>query len=88
VPSIKWHVEWRSVVTFLLSILDAVPAHVKFPISIGELFRFAVDVTGPPRKALVRLLADHAKQKREQRMLLYLCSRQGKLSSSHFKRLY
>ena len=51
-------------------------------VTLSDLFRYAVDITTPPRKALLRLLADYTSDPQEKNQLMYLCSKQGKLG--HF----
>ncbi|OAC99016.1 hypothetical protein MUCCIDRAFT_149090 [Mucor lusitanicus CBS 277.49] len=45
--------------------------------SLIELFRYAVDLTSHPRKALFRMLADHTTDPKEKLTLMYICSKQG-----------
>ncbi|GAA5799479.1 hypothetical protein HPULCUR_004895 [Helicostylum pulchrum] len=42
-----------------------------------DLFRYAVDFTSHPRKALFRMLADHTTDPKEKLTLMYICSKQG-----------
>lgn len=52
-------------------------------VTLSDLFRYAVDITTPPRKALLRLLADYTSDPQEKNKLMYLCSKQGKWTSSY-----
>ncbi|CAG8748267.1 8068_t:CDS:2, partial [Funneliformis mosseae] len=44
--------------------------------SIMELFRYGVDLTSLPRKALLRLMAEYTTDEEERKTLLFLCSKQ------------
>ncbi|CAG8600617.1 7584_t:CDS:2 [Funneliformis caledonium] len=52
--------------------------------SIMELFRYGVDLTSLPRKALLRLMAEYTTDEEERKTLLFLCSKQG---ADQFNRL-
>lgn len=45
--------------------------------SLIEIFRYAIDFTSHPRKALFRMLADHTTDANEKLTLMYICSKQG-----------
>ncbi|KAG9294024.1 hypothetical protein G9A89_019362 [Geosiphon pyriformis] len=55
------------------------PSHLKNvkSTSIFELLRYRFDITTYPRKAMLRLLAEYAKDVEEQKLLLFLSSKQG-----------
>ena len=52
--------------------------HVRCPASVGAALTHAVDVTAPPRKSLLRVLAEACTDAGERRDLLTLCSRGGR----------
>ncbi|KAI9249324.1 hypothetical protein BY458DRAFT_559970, partial [Sporodiniella umbellata] len=58
---------------------ENLPSHLQQANSITllELFRYGVDLTGQPRKALFRMLADHTTDPNQKLSLMYLCSKQG-----------
>ncbi|KAI7881395.1 riboflavin synthase domain-like protein [Lichtheimia hyalospora FSU 10163] len=58
---------------------DSLPTHLTKAksVTLSDLFRYAVDITTPPRKALLRLLADYTSDPQEKNQLMYLCSKQG-----------
>ena len=59
---------------------DNLPTHLQkagTPASLIELFRYAIDFTSHPRKALFRMLADHTTDANEKLTLMYICSKQG-----------
>jgi methionine synthase reductase len=46
-------------------------------VTLIDLFRYAMDFTSHPRKALFRMLADHTTDPQEKLTLMYICSKQG-----------
>lgn len=44
---------------------------------MAEILRYGVDLTSSPRKALLRMLADHTSDVDEKTRLMYICSKQG-----------
>ena len=52
--------------------------HIRCPASVGAALTHAVDVTAPPRKSLLRVLAEACTDAGERRDLLTLCSRGGR----------
>jgi methionine synthase reductase len=58
---------------------DNLPTHLNkaSSVSIADLFRYGVDLTGAPRKALFRVLADFTTDPKEKLTLMYVCSKQG-----------
>jgi hypothetical protein len=52
--------------------------HLGAPCSVCAALSRGVDLTGPPRKSLLRLLAEHCGEATERRRLLHLCSRDGR----------
>ncbi|KAL9546228.1 hypothetical protein MBANPS3_006765 [Mucor bainieri] len=58
---------------------ENLPTHLQKATSASliELFRYAVDLTSHPRKALFRMLADHTTDPKEKLTLMYICSKQG-----------
>lgn len=58
---------------------ENLPTHLQKATSttLIELFRYAVDLTSHPRKALFRMLANHTTDPKEKLSLMYVCSKQG-----------
>ncbi|KAI8143276.1 hypothetical protein BJV82DRAFT_578975 [Fennellomyces sp. T-0311] len=58
---------------------EALPTHLQNAksVTLADLLRYAVDLTTPPRKALLRLLADYTSDAQEKTKIMYLCSKQG-----------
>ncbi|CEI93801.1 hypothetical protein RMCBS344292_08027 [Rhizopus microsporus] len=58
---------------------DNLPSHLQGAsyTTLLELFRYGVDLTSQPRKALFRMLADYATDPKEKLSLMYICSKQG-----------
>lgn len=58
---------------------ENLPSHLQHATSatLIDLFRYAVDFTSHPRKALFRMLADHASDPKEKLSIMYICSKQG-----------
>lgn len=52
-------------------------SHIAWPCSIRQALTYHVDLTGVPRKSLLRLLAEHCSDEAEKRTLMYLSSRSG-----------
>lgn len=52
--------------------------HLRAPCTVRSALSTGVDLTGPPRKSLLRLLAEHCSAAGERRRLLRLCSRDGR----------
>lgn len=52
--------------------------HLRAPCSVRAALTAGVDLTGPPRKSLLRLLGEHCAEPAERRRLLHLCSRDGR----------
>ncbi|ORZ01391.1 hypothetical protein BCR43DRAFT_522243 [Syncephalastrum racemosum] len=58
---------------------DNLPSHLQkmSVFTLADLLRYGVDLTTPPRKALLRMLADYTANDQEKTTLLYICSKQG-----------
>ncbi|KAI9322855.1 hypothetical protein BX666DRAFT_1898968 [Dichotomocladium elegans] len=58
---------------------DNLPTHLQKSksVTLADLLRYGVDITTPPRKALLRLLAEYTSDTQEKNKLMYLCSKQG-----------
>lgn len=58
---------------------ESLPTHLEKASSVTliDLFRYAMDFTSHPRKALFRMLADHTTDAQEKLSLMYICSKQG-----------
>ena len=56
---------------------EMLPSHVRWPCTVYELFRYCLDLTGAPRKAFFRILAEYSTDVEEKQRLMFLCSRQG-----------
>lgn len=52
--------------------------HLRWPCTVRQAFARGCDLTSPPRKSLLRLLAESASDASERDRLLYLCAREGK----------
>ena len=52
-------------------------SHLPWPCSLRAAFSSGVDLTGPPRKSLLRMLAEYCSDVDEQRTLLFMCSKAG-----------
>ena len=52
--------------------------HLRAPCSVRAALTRGVDLTGPPRKSLLRLLGEHCAAPEERAALLRLCSRDGR----------
>ena len=52
--------------------------HIKWPCSVRDAFLHGVDLTGPPKKSLLRVMAEYCTQKDEQARLMRMCSREGR----------
>ena len=52
--------------------------HVHCPCTVAAALARCVDLTSPPRRSLLRALAEHCADAAEARELLFLCSRSGK----------
>lgn len=57
---------------------DRLLPHLRAPCSVRAALTAGVDLTGPPRKSLLRLLGEHCAEPAERRRLLHLCSRDGR----------
>ncbi len=63
---------------------DAAPSsqrplqHIKWPCSVRIAFLHGVELTGPPKKSLLRVLAEHCSDQAEKARLMRLCSREGR----------
>ena len=53
-------------------------SHLKWPCTVRAAFSRGVDLTSPPRKSLLRSLAEHCTDPQHARQLLHLSSRQGR----------
>lgn len=58
---------------------ENLPSHLQkaSSVTLGDLFRYGVDLTSPPRKTLFRMLADFTSDPTERLSLMYLASKQG-----------
>ncbi|KAI8337284.1 hypothetical protein BC941DRAFT_397347 [Chlamydoabsidia padenii] len=58
---------------------ESLPTHLQKATSVtmADILRYGVDLTSSPRKALLRMLADHTTDVDEKTRLMYLCSKQG-----------
>ncbi|KAI8994647.1 hypothetical protein BDB01DRAFT_846667 [Pilobolus umbonatus] len=58
---------------------DNLPTHLQkaSSVSLLDLFRYGVDLTTQPRKALFRMMADYTSDPKEKLSLMYICSKQG-----------
>ncbi|CAO3687546.1 unnamed protein product [Rhizopus stolonifer] len=58
---------------------DNLPSHLQQAsnVTLLDLFRYGVDLTSQPRKALLRMLADHTSDPNQKLSLMYVCSKQG-----------
>ncbi|KAI8060825.1 hypothetical protein BC940DRAFT_311187 [Gongronella butleri] len=58
---------------------EDLPTHLQkaSSVTLADILRYGVDLTVAPRKALLRMLADHASDMEEKTRLMYLCSKQG-----------
>ena len=52
--------------------------HVKWPCSVESAFLHGLDLTSPPKKSLLRLLAEYCSDEKEKEKLMHLCSREGR----------
>jgi len=52
--------------------------HVKWPCSVESALLHGIDLTSPPKKSLLRLLAEYCSDEREKEKLMHLCSREGR----------
>ncbi|CAG9463098.1 unnamed protein product [Pedinophyceae sp. YPF-701] len=52
--------------------------HIPAPCTVRAALARGVDISSPPRKSLLRLLAEHCEDPAEKRTLLFLCSKAGK----------
>ncbi len=57
---------------------DRLLPHLRAPCSVRAALTAGVDLAGPPRKSLLRLLGEHCAEPAERRRLLHLCSRDGR----------
>ncbi|KAG7666657.1 putative Methionine synthase reductase [Nannochloris sp. 'desiccata'] len=53
-------------------------SHLKWPCTVRHAFLHGCDMTTPPRKSLLRVLAEHCTEITEKQRLMFLCSRQGR----------
>ncbi|CAO3600135.1 unnamed protein product [Absidia cylindrospora] len=58
---------------------ENLPTHLQKATSVtmADVLRYGVDLTSSPRKALLRMLADHTTNVDEKTRLMYICSKQG-----------
>lgn len=52
--------------------------HIKWPCSVRSAFMHGVDLTSPPKKSLLRVLAEYCSDAKEKEELMHLCSRDGR----------
>lgn len=52
--------------------------HIKWPCTVRDAFMHGVELTGPPKKSLLRVLAEHCGDEAEKARLMRLCSREGR----------
>jgi len=53
------------------------PAHIRQPCTVRDLFTYALDLRGMAKKSLLRVMAEHCSATRDKMVLYYLCSRHG-----------
>ena len=56
---------------------SSVPEHLPKTSSAFDLIKYHIDITSLPRKAFFRMLAETCSNADDQKMLIFLCSRQG-----------
>ncbi|KAI8093114.1 uncharacterized protein BX664DRAFT_357588 [Halteromyces radiatus] len=58
---------------------ENLPSHLQKAksVTMADILRYGVDLTSSPRKALLRMLADHTTDVDEKTRLMYICSKQG-----------
>ncbi|KAI8581977.1 hypothetical protein K450DRAFT_230196 [Umbelopsis ramanniana AG] len=58
---------------------DDLPSHLKHAsgVTLIDLFRYGLDLTTAPRKALLRMLGEYTSDAQEKNLLMFLCSKQG-----------
>lgn len=52
--------------------------HIRWPCSVRSAFLHGVDLTSPPKKSLIRILAEYCTQADEKNKLMHLCSKEGR----------
>lgn len=52
--------------------------HIKWPCSARDAFLHGVDLTSPPKKSLLRILAEYCSDSKEKERLMHLCSKEGR----------
>ena len=52
--------------------------HIKWPCSVRDALLHGVDLTGPPKKSLLRVLAEYCSDNAEKEKLMLVCSREGR----------
>jgi len=52
--------------------------HIRWPCSVQSAFLHGVDLTSPPKKSLLRILAEHCSDSTEKKKLMNLCSKNGR----------
>lgn len=52
--------------------------HIRWPCSVQSAFMHGVDLTSPPKKSLLRVLAEYCTDEKEKAKLMYLCSKEGR----------
>lgn len=57
---------------------DKLLPHLRWPCTVRHAFLHGVDLNSPPRKSLLRLLAEHCSEAGDRKALLVLCGREGK----------
>jgi len=52
--------------------------HIRWPCSVRSAFLHGVDLTSPPKKSLLRILAEYCSERGEKEKLMHLCSKEGR----------
>lgn len=65
------------------AVQGSAPAHLPSPASLGFVLSRCVDLTGPTKKSVLRLLAEHCHDAAERRTLTFFCAKAGKDAYAH-----
>jgi NADPH-ferrihemoprotein reductase len=52
--------------------------HIQWPCSVRDAFLHGVDLTGPPKKSLLRVMAEYCDDNAEKANLMHLCTKEGR----------